>query len=55
MAELTYRTPDPVAPVETLNKTQPLTYEEMDGNFKSLDDDVQLAKEQALAYAIIFS
>lgn len=55
MAELTYRTDTPVAPVETTNKTQPLTHEEMDGNFKSLDDDVQLAKEQALAYAIIFS
>lgn len=55
MANLTYRTPDPTPPVETTNKSQPLTHEEMDGNFKSLDEDVQLAKDQALAYAIIFS
>lgn len=55
MAELTYRTNTPVAPTETTNKSQPLTHEEMDGNFKSLDDDVQFAKELAFAYTIVFS
>ena len=55
MADLTYRTITPTPPIETTVKEQPLTYEEMDGNFKSLDDDVQLAKEQALIYSIVFS
>lgn len=55
MAELTYRTPTQIPPVSTTTKNAPLTYEEMDGNFKSIDDDIQLAKEQAVIFSIIFS
>lgn len=40
MAELTYRTEPQVPPLTTTVKDQPLTYEEMDGNFKSLSDSV---------------
>jgi hypothetical protein len=54
MAELTYRTTTPTPPTTTTVKDQPLTYEEMDGNFKSINDDVALAKEQAVIYSIIF-
>ena len=55
MAELTYRTTTQVPPLTTTVKDQPLTYEEMDGNLKSLDVDIQLAKDQAVAFSIIFS
>ena len=44
MANITYRTPTQIPPTETVVKNTPLTYEEMDGNFKSLDNDIQGVK-----------
>ena len=55
MAEVTYRTTSPNVPTSTTTKNTPLTYEEMDGNLKSVVDDIQTAKDQALAWSIIFS
>lgn len=47
MANITYRTPTQVAPAATTTKNAALTYEEMDGNWKSLDVDIQAAKQKA--------
>lgn len=47
MANLTYRTPTQVAPSATTTKNAALTYEELDGNWKSLDVDIQAAKQKA--------
>ena len=47
MANITYRTPTQVAPSATTTKNAALTYEEMDGNWKSLDVDIQAAKQKA--------
>jgi len=55
MAELTYRnTTTPTVPTETTAKGEPLTNVEVDANFKSLDDDVQLAKLNAIVYSLVF-
>jgi hypothetical protein len=40
MANITYRTPIPTPPASTTVKNAPLTHEEIDGNFKSLDNSV---------------
>lgn len=45
MANLTYRTGTPAVAVETTVKPSALSYEELDGNFKSLNDDIQTRKK----------
>lgn len=47
MANLTYRTPGAVAPTATTVKDSALTYEEMDGNWKSISDETDVAKDIA--------
>ena len=47
MANLTYRTPGAVAPTATTVKDSALTYEEMDGNWKSISDETDVAKDAA--------
>lgn len=47
MANLTYRTPGAVAPTTTTVKDSALTYEEMDGNWKSIADETDVAKNTA--------
>lgn len=47
MANLTYRTPGAVAPTATTVKDSALTYEEMDGNWKSISDETDVAKDTA--------
>lgn len=49
MANLTFRTVTPVAPSSTTYKNIPLTYEEMDGNFKSLSDTIQQFQDAVAA------
>ena len=46
-ANLTYRTPGAVAPATTTVKDSALTYEEMDGNWKSISDEIDVAKTTA--------
>lgn len=40
MANITYRTPTQIPPSATTTKNAALTYEEMDGNWKSLDNAI---------------
>lgn len=47
MANLTYRTPGATAPTTTTVKDSALTYEEMDGNWKSIADETDVAKNTA--------
>ena len=55
MATLTYRTELPEVKPTTEVKDEPLTYEEVDGNFKQLNDEIEIARTEAIAFAIIFS